>query len=139
MIAFDADVLSDILLGSLNLSRRAAVIPVHDQFVPIVVVEEILRGRLNSIRQAEAGKVKLSVSRAYELLEQSLNAFRQVLTLPYTPKAEELYEMWRPLKLRIGTHDLRIAAICVVHSATLVTRNERDFAQIPGLGFEVWN
>ena len=51
MIAFDADVLSDILAGR-ALAERAAQIPSHEQAVPIVVVEEIVRGRLNSIRQA---------------------------------------------------------------------------------------
>lgn len=35
--------------------------------------------------------------------------------------------------------DLRIAAICVSHATKLVTRNLRDFAQVPDLAFEVWN
>jgi len=33
--------------------------------VPIVVVEEILRGRLNVVRQAEAGKARVRIERAY--------------------------------------------------------------------------
>jgi len=56
MNAFDADVLSDILQGEPSLSQRAAPIPIQEQSVPIVVIEEILRGRLNAIRKAEAGK-----------------------------------------------------------------------------------
>lgn len=55
MIAFDADVLSDILQGDPSLAQRAAQIPIQEQSIPIVVAEEILHGRLNSIRQAEAG------------------------------------------------------------------------------------
>ena len=38
------------------------------QAVPVIVIEEILRGPLHSIRQAEAGKGQLSIGRAYELL-----------------------------------------------------------------------
>ena len=139
MIAFDADVLSDIWAGHPELSRRAAEIPVHEQVVPVVVVEEMLRGRLNSIRQAEAGKSKLSIERAYELLEQTLDAFKQVIVLSYSSQAQELFESWRRQKVNVGTHDLRIAAICVSHGTKLITRNQRDFARIPGLDFEIWN
>jgi tRNA(fMet)-specific endonuclease VapC len=138
MIAFDADVLTEILAGNATLAARAASIPPHEQVVPIIVVEEILRGRLNSIRQAESGKSKLTVSRAYELFEQSLGAFRQVVTLPYSPAADALYRERRQQGIRGGTHDLRIAATCVVHSATLATRNRRDFDGLPGLSLEVW-
>jgi tRNA(fMet)-specific endonuclease VapC len=50
MIAFDADVLTEVLSGHAEFGQRAAQIPVHEQGVPIIVVEEILRGRLHSIR-----------------------------------------------------------------------------------------
>ncbi|MBC7817693.1 MAG: PIN domain-containing protein [Planctomycetaceae bacterium] len=139
MIAFDADVLSDIWSGDPELTQRAAEISVVEQAVPVVVVEEMLRGRLNSIRQAEAGKSKLSIERAYELLEETLDAFKQVLILSYSLEAQALYESWRQQKIPVGTHDLRIAAICVSHATKLVTRNLRDFAQVPGLDFDVWN
>ncbi len=138
MIAFDADVLTDILGGDPALAAKAAEIPPHEQVVPIIVVEEILRGRLHSIREAESGKSKLTVTRAYELFDQTLDAFRNVVTLPYSPAADALYGQWRRQKMRGGTHDMRIAAICVAHSATLVSRNRRDFDQMPGLCLEVW-
>jgi predicted nucleic acid-binding protein len=62
MIAFDADVLTEILAGNAALASRAASIPRHEQGVPIVVIEEIVRGRLNSIRQAEAGRSNRGVA-----------------------------------------------------------------------------
>ena len=47
MIAFDTDVLTEILLGNATYVTRAAAIPLHEQAVPVIVIEEIMRGRLN--------------------------------------------------------------------------------------------
>jgi predicted nucleic acid-binding protein len=42
-------------------------------------------------------------------------------------------------RVRVSTHDLRIAAVAVANSATLVSRNRRDFELIPGLSVEFWD
>ena len=34
--------------------------------------------------------------------------------------------------------DLRVASIVIANSATLLTRNTKDFAKIPGLRHENW-
>ena len=39
MIAFDTDVLTEILLGDAAFAARAAAIPVHQQAVPVIVIE----------------------------------------------------------------------------------------------------
>src|SRR5438093_420150 len=130
MNAFDTDVLTEILAGDPGFVQRAAAIPLSEQAVPIIVIEEIVRGRLNVIRQAEAGKAKVSLERAYELLEQTLRDLRNVNVLSYTAQAEALYQQWRQQKVRVPTHDLRIAALCVSHSAKLISRNRRDFERV---------
>jgi tRNA(fMet)-specific endonuclease VapC len=138
MIAFDTDVLTEVLVGNTAYVRRAAAIPLHDQAVPVIVVEELMRGRLNIIRQAEAGRASISLARAYELFEETFVDFRRLHILSYTVQAEALYQEWRRRGFRLGTHDLRIAAICVAHSATLISRNRRDFERVPGLVAEFW-
>lgn len=139
MIAFDTDVLIEILLANRRYVERASAIPLTEQAVPVVSVEEILRGRLNAIRQAESGKGQLTVDRAYQLFQQSVVDFQRLLILPYTDPAERLFRRWRAEKVRVSTHDLRIAAICVVHDATLASRNRRDFERVPGLSVEFWD
>lgn len=138
MRAFDTDVLTEILLGNAAFVSRAATIPADEQFVPIVVAEEVVRGRLNVVRQAEAGKSKVGLGQAYELFAQTLAALAQVRVLSYTPQADAQFQKWRKKKVRVSTHDLRIAAICVAHGVTLVSRNRRDYERIPGLTVEFW-
>jgi tRNA(fMet)-specific endonuclease VapC len=138
MIAFDTDVLTEILLGNATYVTRAAAIPLHEQAVPVIVIEEIMRGRLNIIRQAEAGRANVSLARAYELFEDPFTDFHRLHILAYTVQAETLYQEWRQQGIRLGTHDLRIAAICVAHSAKLISRNRQDFEQVPRLITEFW-
>jgi len=139
MKAFDTDILTEILAGNPAYAERIAQVPVAEQAVPIVAFEEIIRGRLNVIRQAEAAKARITIEQAYLLFEQTLNDLRGVKVLSFTAQAEALLKEWRKMKIRRSTHDLRIAASCVVSSATLVTRNRRDFQQIPGLAVEFWD
>jgi tRNA(fMet)-specific endonuclease VapC len=138
MTAFDTDVLTEILLGNAEYVRRASLIPAHEQAVPVLVAEEIIRGRLNTVRQAEGGKARITIERAYELFACTLSDLREITILSYTARAEVLFQRWRNQKVRVPTHDLRIAAICVAHSATLASRNRRDFEIVPGLSVEYW-
>jgi tRNA(fMet)-specific endonuclease VapC len=137
MTAFDTDVLSDLAKNVPAVAARAAAVPVADQFVPIVAAEEVLRGQLATIRSAQTGGSS-QLERAYVFLEETLTVLRNLQFLPYTAAADALFKAWRAAKVRIGTQDLRIAAICFAHNAKLVTRNARDYVQVPGLTFEVW-
>ena len=139
MKAFDTDILTEILAGNPAYAERIAKVPLVEQVAPIVAVEEIIRGRLTAIRQAEAGKARITIEQAYLLFEQTLDDLREVKVLSFTEQAEGLLKEWRKKKIRGSPHDLRIAASWVVSSATLVTRNRRDFQTIPGLSVEFWD
>jgi tRNA(fMet)-specific endonuclease VapC len=138
MIAFDADVLSELFRGSAGYVQRAEATPGDQHAIPVVVMEEILRGRLNEVRRAEGGRSRISIERAYDLFQETVDYFQHFYILSYAPGAERLYQDWRQQRIRLGTHDLRIAAICVAESATLISRNRRDFELVPGLSVEFW-
>lgn len=139
MIAFDTDILSEICAEHPVYTSRAAAIPRDEQSVPVVAAAEMLRGWLAAIRSAEAGKGKMSLQFAFDMFTRSMSNAASYSVLPYTTESHRQFETLRAAKVRIGTNDLRIAAICMAHNAKLVTRNARDYTLVPGLNLEVWN
>ena len=83
MTIFDTDVLVEIFAGNADFVERAVAIPADQQAITVVTVEEVLRGRLHAVRQAEAGKGRVSVVAAYELFAESVSDFQRLLVLPY--------------------------------------------------------
>ena len=59
--------------------------------------------------------------------------FAAWVVLPWDAAAADLFVSFRGQGIRLGSMDLKIACIALVHDATLLTRNTSDFAQIPGL------
>jgi len=65
--------------------------------------------------------------------------YASIYVLPYDVEAQLQFTHLRRQQVRIGTQDLRIAAIALSKNATLVTRNTRDFAKVPGLHMVDWS
>ncbi len=139
MRIFDTDILSDLLTGVPAVVARAATIPLSAQSISIVSVEEVVRGQLNALRTAAAGRGKVPLPRVYDIFQRRFVQLAAYRILTYTPAADAEFTRLRAQKVRIGTQDLRIAAIALVVNATVVTRNARDFTQVPGLSLEIWN
>ncbi|MEG3970238.1 type II toxin-antitoxin system VapC family toxin [Microcoleus sp. T2B6] len=106
--------------------------------VTIVTVEEVIRGRFNVIRQASEPSQADKLVLAYTRLGDTLDDFKNLNILKFDQNAFTIYTEFRRQKIRIGTQDLRIAAIVLANNAILVTRNYRDFSQVPDLVQEDW-
>ena len=106
--------------------------------VTIVTVEEVIRGWFNVIRQASAPSQADKLVLAYTSLWDTLDDFKNLNILKFDQNAFTIYTEFRSQKIRIGTQDLRIAAIVLANNAILVTRNYRDFSQVPDLVQEDW-
>ncbi|HFC12104.1 MAG TPA: type II toxin-antitoxin system VapC family toxin [Anaerolineae bacterium] len=107
----------------------------HDIAITAITVEELLRGRLAQIRRAKQMAARVS---AFYWLEATLEHLCQFTVLGCTEEAEAWVRLWRSQKIRIGSQDLRIASICLANNAMLITRNKKDFCQIPKLIIESW-
>jgi tRNA(fMet)-specific endonuclease VapC len=76
---------------------------------------------------------------AYRRLEGMLEFYCETPLLPFDERAlEEFQRLWVE-RVRIGTMDLKIAAIALASDATLLTRNLSDFRKVPGLRVEDWS
>ncbi|MBO1350302.1 MAG: type II toxin-antitoxin system VapC family toxin [Hormoscilla sp. GUM202] len=106
--------------------------------ITVITVEEQMRGRLNSIRQASQSGKSEQIIFAYANLRKTVDFYRDMNLLDFDRAASARYAELSRQKIRIGTQDLRIAAIALSVDGILVTRNWRDFQRVPGLILEDW-
>ena len=73
---------------------------------------------------------------AYRRLRTHLDNYRQIPVLDFDDNAATIYQQLRRTRIKIGTMDLKIAAIAISLDATLTSRNLVDFEKVPGLKVE---
>jgi tRNA(fMet)-specific endonuclease VapC len=133
---FDTDHLTLYDHVAVSVWRRLAQHPSGTVGISAVTVEESLRGRLAALTRHQSGHQQVQ---AYARLVVSLQLFQQFPIVAFDHSCESQYQQLRRLRLRVGSQDLRIAAVALVHRLTLLTRNRRDFGQIPGLALDDWS
>lgn len=101
----------------------------------IISFEEQMRGWLAQLAKARTMAYQLN---AYSRLSRHVRTFREVPLLEFDERAAVEFQRLRKLHPRMGSMDLKIAAIVLVHGATLLTRNFADFGKIDGLVVEDW-
>ena len=106
--------------------------------VTIVTLEEVIRGWFNVINQASAPSQANKLVWGYTRLWDTLDDFKNLNILKFDQNASTIYTAFDRQIRRIGTRDLRIAAIVLANKGILVTRNYRDFSQVPDLVQEDW-
>jgi tRNA(fMet)-specific endonuclease VapC len=119
-----------------RISERARVIGNSKIFVTTVTLEEQLRGRLAGISRSATKPERLEI--AYQNLRKTLLYFCSVNLLDFDNAAYSCYQSLLQQRIRIGTQDLRIAAIALANEFILVTRNHQDFSKVPDLHLEDW-
>ncbi|MBC6422834.1 MAG: type II toxin-antitoxin system VapC family toxin [Hormoscilla sp. SP5CHS1] len=120
------------------VTKRLKKINISKVAVTVITVEEQMRGRLNSIRQASQSGKSEQILFAYANLRKTVDFYRDMNLLDFDGAASTRYAELSRQKIRIGTQDIRIAAIALSVDGILVTRNWRDFQRVPGLLLEDW-
>jgi tRNA(fMet)-specific endonuclease VapC len=101
----------------------------------IISYEEQARGWLSYVTRARTVSQLID---AYRKLNRHLNTYRKIHVLEFEERAATEFQRLRKLTVRVGTMDLKIAAIVLVHRAKLLSRNLVDFRKIPNLDVEDW-
>ena len=99
-------------------------------------MEEVLRGRLGALARRLTGRAMIQ---EYAHLAASVEMFNLFQTAPFDAASEGEYRRLVGLRLRVGTQDLKIAAVALAAKLTVLTRNLRDFGQVPGLTLDDWS
>lgn len=136
LYVLDTDCLTLLLHGHAKICKTVAAHDPAELATTIVTVEETLTGWYSQIRRA---KTDDQLIRAYAALQQAVEFTARVRILPFDDVAIDCFHGLRAGKRRLGTNDLRIAAVVLVHDAILVTRNLRDFKGVLGLQLEDWS
>jgi tRNA(fMet)-specific endonuclease VapC len=108
----------------------------HKLLTTVISHQEQMAGRFEQIHRA---KDSVALVEAYRLFKTTIDYFKPWQFLDFDDQAERHFQSARKSSIRIGTMDLRIASICIVNNAILVTRNRKDFQQVPDLKFEDWS
>ena len=101
----------------------------------IITVEEQLRGWLAEIHRLSDPHDQII---AYRRLHERIEFFAGWTVLPWDAAAADFFLKLPQQGVRIGSMDLKIACIALVHHARLLTRNISDFARVPELNVEDW-
>jgi tRNA(fMet)-specific endonuclease VapC len=106
-----------------------------DVRVTIIGFEEQMRGWLAWIVKA---RTTAKLIDAYSRLGAMVADFKTRPIVDFDRLAYAEYVQLLRSKLRIGTMDLRIAAVSLANEALLLSRNLSDFSRVPGLRVEDW-
>ena len=138
MWILDTDSLTLFLQGHPTITDNLAAKAPGEVVITVVTAEEQIWGRLSAIRGASQASDAERLVRTYRKFHEALNDLLRFVILDFTEVANLQYQELRRQKIRVGTQDLRIAAIALSVNAILVTRNQRDFRQVPALQLEDW-
>ena len=133
----DTDHGSLILRGDIRLQAR--IEQESGICIAVITFQEIFNGWLTRINQAKPNDDFVEL---YSRLCDSIEYLKQTEILNFDRGADRVFrsllQQYPSLRKARLQRDIRIAAIALCQDATVVTRNYRDFGQVPGLLIADW-
>jgi|SRR6266511_850391 len=132
MLVLDTDHLVELDRGSAQgaVLRRKLEDAGDTVATTFISAEEQFRGWLAQIHRQRDPYAQIA---AYQRLQRRIAFFAEWNVLSWDTDAADIIQRLRRQRIRIGSMDLKIASIVLAHDATLLSRNLRDFQQVPGL------
>lgn len=134
----DTDHVSLILRGDVRLRGKVEQHP--DACTTVITIQEVFNGWITRLNQAKPSDDFVQL---YTLFAQSIEYLKQTEIMNFSQDADRYFRLLlqqnpalRKARLQ---RDMRIAAIALSQNATIVTRNKKDFGQVPGLQIVDWS
>ena len=138
LLILDTDHVSLFLAGNKPVIAQVAKHS-HDVVITVITVQELFNGwngKLNDPRQVN------NLSNLYTKLWTTTEFFKVITILNFDKNAENYYinlkQNFKALAKKRIAKDLRIASIALTRNGILITRNYKDFSQVPNLKIENW-
>jgi tRNA(fMet)-specific endonuclease VapC len=138
LFLLDTDIMTLWLYANERVRKRFDAVVNPDRVaITIVTHVELFRGRFAAVVSAATGAECLA---AQHRLEHTQTQLAGAEVVPITEEVAEQFDALRSLKKlnKMGAGDRLQAALALAHGATLVTRNTKDFAQVPNLKLDNW-
>jgi len=119
----------------LRLQANLDHFPSDEINTTIITFEEQMRGWTAYIARMRSIDEQVF---AYETLKRYYNYFKTLTIIDFDNDAANVFKDLKLQKVRIGTMDLKIASTAISRNAILVSRNLRDFEQVPNLTVKDW-
>ncbi len=138
MFVLDSDTLTLIYTAHPRVIARRSSVPASQIAITVVTRIEVLQGRFAFLLKAATVADLVRAQQGLDGTDGLLASIPAIL--PLTEEAATQFLQLRQNKKlkKIGRADLLIAAITLANRATLVSRNLKDFRQVPGLPVENW-
>ena len=117
------------------LRTRLLKLPPNTVHTTIVSFEEQMRGWLAVIARVRNQSKEVA---AYQRLQALLRFFNEIPVLDYTDVVAARFDDLKGSRLRLGSMDLKIAALALSQNGLLLTANLKDFQKVPNLRVEDW-
>lgn len=117
------------------LRSRLKALSGEEVTVSIISFQEQTQGWLAFIHRARKSD---QILKGFADLHDLLRYYSKGQVFTFDKASLDEFLRLRAQGIRIGTSDLRIAAIAKVHGVKLLSRNLRDFRQVPGLDVADW-
>jgi tRNA(fMet)-specific endonuclease VapC len=121
--------------GSATLQACLATLQPVEVVTTIISYEEQVRGWMAYIARLRSVTQQVD---AYRRLHRQLDNDCRIPVLVSDAPAAVTFQRLCRTRLRMGTMDLKIAAIVLSREATLRSRNLADLGRVPGLQVEDW-
>lgn len=136
----DTDHISLALRGNTKIVDRLTHLKRSQWATSVVSIQEIFNGWIVSLNDPRYQDQQVEL---YTRLWKSNEFFQGAQVLNFDHAADQIYQQLRQsspnLNKRRLEKDIKIAAIAIANQAIVITRNQRDFEQVPGLQIDDWS